>query len=47
MTPVACAEELLEGIADANWAVFEESGHFPFIEETTVFVDTVDAFLNG
>jgi len=44
--PLPCSEELLQGIPDANLVVFEQSGHFPFIEETSLFAQTVDAFLN-
>jgi proline iminopeptidase len=45
--PLQCSEELLQGIPDANLVVFEQSGHFPFIEEAALFAQTVDAFLNG
>jgi pimeloyl-ACP methyl ester carboxylesterase len=41
-----CSEELMQGIPDATLAIFEESGHFPFIEEATLFAATVDAFLH-
>jgi proline iminopeptidase len=43
--PLQCSEELLQGIPDASLVVFEQSGHFPFIEEATFFAQTVDAFL--
>jgi pimeloyl-ACP methyl ester carboxylesterase len=43
---IPCSEELLQGIPDATLVIFEQSGHFPFIEEASLFVDTVDAFLN-
>jgi proline iminopeptidase len=46
-TPPACSEELLDGIADAKLVIFEESGHFPFIEESSLFEETVDGFLNA
>jgi len=45
-TPLPCSEELLQGIPDASLVVFEQSGHFPFIEEASLFVQTVDAVLN-
>lgn len=44
--PLQCAEELLQGIPDASLVVFEQSGHFPFIEEASLFAQTVDAFLS-
>jgi pimeloyl-ACP methyl ester carboxylesterase len=36
----------LQGIPDASLVVFEQSGHSPFIEEASLFAQTVDAFLN-
>lgn len=42
--PLACSEELRRGIAGANLVVFEHSGHFPFVEETSLFAETVEAF---
>jgi proline iminopeptidase len=44
--PLPCSEELLQGIPGASLIVFEQSGHFPFVEEASLFVQTVDAFLN-
>jgi proline iminopeptidase len=44
--PLPCSEELLQGIAGASLAIFEESGHFPYIEEALHFTQTVDDFLN-
>ena len=44
--PLPCSEELLQGIPDASVVVFEQSGHFPFIEEASLFAQTVNAFLN-
>ena len=44
--PLQCAEELQQGIPDADLVIFEQSGHFPFIEEATLFGQTVNAFLN-
>jgi proline iminopeptidase len=45
--PLQCSEELLDGIPEARLVVFERSGHFPFVEEVSLFTQTVDAFLNG
>lgn len=44
--PFQCSDELFEGIPDASLVVFEQSGHFPFIEEVSLFAQTVDAFLS-
>ena len=44
--PLPCSEELLQGIPDASLVIFERSGHFPFIEESSLFARTLDAFLN-
>jgi pimeloyl-ACP methyl ester carboxylesterase len=44
--PVPCSEELSEGIPDARLVVFERSGHFPFIEEPSLFTHTLKAFIN-
>jgi pimeloyl-ACP methyl ester carboxylesterase len=44
--PLPCSEELLQGILDARLVLFEQSGHFPFIEEASLFALTVDGFLN-
>ncbi len=44
--PLPCSEELLQGISDASLVVFEQSGHFPYIEEAPLFAQTVHAFLN-
>jgi proline iminopeptidase len=44
--PIQCSEELLHGIPDARLKVFEQSGHSPFIEETSLFSQTVGAFLS-
>ena len=44
--PLQCSEELLLGIPDASLVVYEASGHFPFIEEATLFAQKVDTFLN-
>lgn len=44
--PVACSQELRQGIEDARMVVFEQSGHFPFIEEPALFREQLDTFLN-
>ncbi len=44
--PLQCSEELLQGISDASLVVFEHSGHSPFIEEASLFAQTVAAFLS-
>jgi pimeloyl-ACP methyl ester carboxylesterase len=44
--PLQCSEELLHGISDASLVVFEHSGHKPFIEEASLFAQTVAAFLS-
>jgi len=44
--PLQCSEELLQGILDASLIVFEHSGHSPFIEEASLFAQTVAAFLS-
>ncbi len=44
--PLQCSEELLQGIPEASLTIFENSGHFPFIEESSLFKQTVDDFLN-
>jgi pimeloyl-ACP methyl ester carboxylesterase len=44
---MSCSEELLQGISAATLVTFEQSGHFPYIEEASLFAETVDAFLNN
>jgi proline iminopeptidase len=43
--PLQCSEELLQGISNASLVVFEQSGHQPFIEEASLFAQTIAAFL--
>ncbi|MEA3334741.1 MAG: alpha/beta hydrolase [Chloroflexota bacterium] len=45
--PVPCSQELRQGITDASLVIFEQSGHFPFIEESALFVEKVHDFLNS
>lgn len=35
------AEQLADGLPDSRLVVFEESGHFPFVEETEAFLEAV------
>ena len=44
--PLLCSEELASGMPNARLIVFAESGHSPFVEEATLFAQTVEAFLN-
>jgi proline iminopeptidase len=41
-----CSEELSQEIPEAQLVVFEKSGHAPFIEEKSLFAQTIRAFLN-
>jgi pimeloyl-ACP methyl ester carboxylesterase len=43
--PPACSEELAAGIPHAQLAVFERSGHYPFIEEPDAFWEALRRFL--
>lgn len=45
ITAVSQAEELARGLPHARLAVFEQSGHYPFIEETERFLATARAWL--
>jgi proline iminopeptidase len=44
--PPACSEELANGIPDARLAIFEHSGHYPFVEEPEKFWSTIGRFLS-
>jgi proline iminopeptidase len=44
-TPPACAEELAASIPNARLVLFEQSGHYPFLEEPEAFWAAVRAFL--
>jgi proline iminopeptidase len=46
-TPMPCAHELVAGIPRSRLAVFERSGHAPFIEEPEAFLRDVHAFLSS
>ncbi len=43
--PVACSEELYQGIPKAELVIFEKSGHYPYIEEPNYFTSTLVNFL--
>ena len=45
-TPLPCAHELFQGISDSALVVFEQSGHFPFIEEPVLFAQEVTRFFD-
>ncbi len=44
-TPVACSEDLAQGIPGACLTIFERSGHYPFIEEREQFKLALGEFL--
>jgi proline iminopeptidase len=44
--PLSCSEELVSAIPDARLVVFEQSGHYPFIEEEERFWSEVGTFLS-
>ena len=43
--PPACAIELADRVRSARLAMFERSGHYPFVEEPEEFWATVSGFL--
>ncbi|MCK5313784.1 MAG: alpha/beta hydrolase [Anaerolineales bacterium] len=45
--PLSCSEELFEGISHARLVIFERSGHYPFVEENSLFTEALDVFLHG
>jgi pimeloyl-ACP methyl ester carboxylesterase len=45
--PVVYAEHWASKIPNAKVAIFENSGHLPFVEEADAFNDTVEAFIEG
>jgi pimeloyl-ACP methyl ester carboxylesterase len=45
--PVMCSEELAAGIANARLVIFEQSGHYPFVEEADRFAALATEFLDG
>jgi proline iminopeptidase len=42
--PPACSQELAAGIPDSRLVVFENSGHYPFVEERELFLKTLAQF---
>ena len=47
ITPPPQARELTAGLPDARLVVFEESGHYPFLEEPARFAAEVEAFFSA
>ena len=45
--PTQAAERLHAGLPNAKLVIFEESGHFPFIEEHDKFVKTVSEWISS
>lgn len=45
--PMTSITKLKDSISKSTVVVFEKSGHFPFIEETTLYSKTLSKFLNG
>ncbi|MGE7186303.1 alpha/beta fold hydrolase [Peribacillus sp. NPDC006672] len=43
--PVAAGEHLLKNIPNSELVIFEDSCHCPFIEESALFNETVDGFI--
>jgi proline-specific peptidase len=41
----ALVEPLAHGIADAEWVLFEESAHMPYLEEPERYLEVVGSFL--
>ncbi len=44
--PVSCSEELDQGIPNSRMVIFEQSGHYPYLEEPEFFIDEITQFLN-
>ena len=47
LNPPECGEEIASYIPDARFALFEDSGHAPNIEETDKFMELVSSFLKA
>ena len=41
----AITERVHRGIHDSEWVIFEKSSHMPFVEETDLYMDTLNQFL--
>jgi len=42
-----CAQELAGSIPNNKIIVFENSGHYPFVEERDKFLEVIGTFLEG
>jgi proline iminopeptidase len=47
VTPPSQAERLMAGLPNATLIVFEESGHYPFVEEHELFTESVRRWVAG
>jgi proline iminopeptidase len=47
ITPPAQAERIHAGLPNAELVIFEESGHFPFVEEQPAFLQVVGDWIAG
>src|SRR5262249_9619921 len=47
ITPPECATELAEGIPGARLLILEKSGHYPFVEQPTLFTRAVAQFITA
>lgn len=45
--PLSLSERLHAGLPDSRLVIFEESGHFPWLEESALFFTELDRFLSG
>lgn len=43
--PLPCSEELYQGIPNSELVIFDQSGHFPFMEEAHKFNEVIEEFL--
>jgi proline iminopeptidase len=46
ITPPSVVETIAKGIPGAKFQVFEQSGHYPYVEENRKFIDAVVGFLS-
>jgi proline iminopeptidase len=47
VTPPSQADRMMAALPDAKLAIFEESGHYPFVEEHEQFIETVHQWVIG
>jgi proline iminopeptidase len=47
VTPPSQADRMMAALPDAKLAIFEESGHYPFVEEHELFIGTVRQWVIG